>query len=108
MPYNDPESDDPMVLNGVAFVSSPATALEAAYVFAEELARLGQSEQSILDLFRSPEFRGPHSAWLLLGADRVTQVVRECCETMTSCRAALRAHRAAAGEDPCREMKVPL
>ncbi len=108
MPYNDPESDDPMVLHGVAFVSSPAGALEAAYVFAEELARLGQSEQSILDLFRSTEFRGPHSAWLVLGADRVAQVVRECCETMTSCRAALRAHHAAAGEDPCPETKVPL
>lgn len=107
MPYNDPESDDPMVLNGVAFVTSPATALEAAYVFTEELARLGQSEQSILDLFQSPEYRGPHSAFLVLGADSVTQVVRECCEVMSSCRAALRAHRVAAGADPCCEMAAP-
>ncbi len=100
MPYYDPEAGDPMVLNGVAFDTTPATALEAAYVFAEELARLGQTEQSILYLFQSPDYQGPYSAFQVLGAARVTLVVRECCEALSSCRAALRAHRDAAGANP--------
>ncbi|GMW03178.1 MAG: hypothetical protein AMXMBFR84_43130 [Candidatus Hydrogenedentota bacterium] len=105
MPYNHPESGDPLVLNGVAFETSPETALEAAYVFAEELARLGHSEQAILCLFKSPEYQGPYSAFQVLGADTVSRAVRECCETMSACRAVIRARH---GAGPSVEKTTPL
>ena len=107
MPYYDPEPEDPMALNGVAIETTPATALEAAYAFAEELARLGQPENTILHLFRSPQYQGPHSAYQVLGIDTVAQVVKECCEAMSSCRAAMREYRGAAARDQACETVAP-
>ncbi|MBI2425956.1 MAG: hypothetical protein HYV27_24240 [Candidatus Hydrogenedentes bacterium] len=107
MPYNDPEPEDPMALNGVAFEATPDAALEAAYTFAEELARLGQPENSILYLFQSPQYQGPYSAFQALGIDTVTQVIKECCTAIASCRAALRDCHLAPGKDPGCETAAP-
>lgn len=96
MPYHNPEADDPLVLNGLAFNATRASAVEAASTFAEELARLGHPEQAILNLFQSPAYQGPHSAWRMLGAEAIAEIVRDTCAVMAACRTAIREHRATA------------
>lgn len=81
-----------MSLNGVAYETTPDIALDAAYAFAEEFARIGKSREEILAMFRAPYFRGPYSSYQILGLPTIQEVVRECCTTMDACRAALGDH----------------
>jgi hypothetical protein len=93
MPYADPESDDPMSLNGIAFETTPEVAIEAAYTYAEEFARAGHEPAHILLVFRSPQFQGPYSAFQVLGAERTAEIVEECSLAMAACRTAARAYQ---------------
>lgn len=88
MPYNDPDPDDPMSLNGVAFETTPALALDAAYTFAEEFARIGKGREEIVAMFQAPHFQGPYSAFQLLGLPAIQEIVHQCCTVMEECRTA--------------------
>jgi hypothetical protein len=70
--------DDPMELVGVALPAGPEATLDMAYVFAEELARLGFDEARLLRVFRSPFYAAPHRAYRALGEPAVRRVVAEC------------------------------
>ena len=60
MPYKDADPEDPQELVGVGFPADDETHLDMAYVFAEEFARLGFSEQRLVHLFRNPFYRSAH------------------------------------------------
>ena len=77
MPYDDPDPQDPMMLVGVELPGDRAAQLEMARCFAEEYARMGFGEAQILDLFRRPFYADAHRAFLGLGEDLVTRLVRE-------------------------------
>lgn len=111
MPYADPEPDDPMSLNGVAFETTPEVAIEAAYTYAEEFARAGHEPAHILLVFRSPQFQGPYSAFQVLGTERIAEIVEECSLAMAACRTAARAHQGGApiaesGDQPTRLQQI--
>ncbi len=80
MPYEEPDFSDPNELVGVVLPAGAEAVRDMAYVFAEEFARMGQGEEAILDLFRSPFYAGPHQAYRALGPDAVRAIVRECVE----------------------------
>lgn len=77
MPYDDPDASDPMLLVGVALPAEEDSAEEMAYVFAEEFARLGFSEERLLTLFREPFYAGAHRAFKFLGEERIRAIVQE-------------------------------
>jgi hypothetical protein len=77
MPYDEPDATDPMLLVGVELLADAGASLETARVFAEEFARMGFGEESLLDLFRNPFYAGAHQAYLALGEAKVREVVRE-------------------------------
>ena len=77
MPYDDPDPDDPMLLVGVTLPAEEDSAEEMAYVFAEEFARLGFSEQRLLSLFQEPFYAGAHGALEFLGENRIRGIVQE-------------------------------
>ena len=72
------EPDDPMALVGVVLPAHPAAMEDMAYVFAEELARLGFDEARLLRVFRSPFYAGPHRAYRALGEPAIGAIVAEC------------------------------
>lgn len=78
MPYDKPEATDPMMFMGVALPGDEGVTRDMAYTFAEEFARLGHSEEKILQLFRTPFYRGAHGAYQALGEEAVRKIVREC------------------------------
>ena len=88
MPYDDPDPEDPMTLNGVTLEAPPEAAVEAAYAFAEELARSGLSARTIMLTFQTPEYRGPYGVYLALGRERTFDIVNECSAAFEACRAA--------------------
>ncbi|MCC6153948.1 MAG: hypothetical protein IT367_09335 [Candidatus Hydrogenedentes bacterium] len=88
MPYEDPDPDDPMTLNGVTLEAPIEAAVEAAHAYAEELARAGLGRLGILLAFRTPEYRGPYGAYMALGHERIRDIVNESCAVFEACRAA--------------------
>ncbi len=78
MAYDDPDPTDPQMLVGVMLPCGPEAMREMAYVFAEELIRIGYGREQILRLFRNPFYGGAHAAWRTLGADTVTAIIDEC------------------------------
>jgi hypothetical protein len=77
MPYDDPDPSDPNMLIGMEVPGDENSAIEMAYVFAEEFARLGFSEERVLSLFRQPYYAGSHRALRLLGEDKIKAIIRE-------------------------------
>ena len=77
MPYDDPDPADPMLLVGVTLPAGEDSAEDMAYVFAEEFARLGFSEQRLLSLFHEPFYAGAHQALQLLGEEKIRLIVQE-------------------------------
>ncbi len=80
MPYDDPDPTDPSMLIGVEVPATEGSDLEMAYVYAEEFARLGFSEQQLLSLFRQPFYAGAHRALGTLGEQKVKSIIREAIE----------------------------
>ena len=78
MPFADPDPADPTVLVGVTLPGEAASTREMAWVFAEELARMGFEGRRILDVFRSPFYAGAHAALRELGEPEVAAIVEEC------------------------------
>ena len=80
MPYEEPESDDPHELVGVALPGDEASTREMAVTFAEELAQLGKSREQILGLFRDPFYAGAHGVLEALGEEEIGRIVDESIE----------------------------
>lgn len=93
MPFDEAEADDPMSLNGVAFEATPEVAIDAAYAYAEEFARADYTAAHILQVFQSPHYRGPYSAFQILGFQKISEIIGECNAAMAACRAASRSFR---------------
>jgi len=77
MPYDEADETDPMLLVGVELPSGEGSTLETAQVFAEEFARMGCGEESLMGLFRNPFYAGAHQAYLALGEEKIRELVRE-------------------------------
>ena len=77
MSYNDPEPDDPNILVGVQIPAGEGSETEMAYVFAEEFARLGYSEERLLALFRHPFYAAANRALKILGEEAIQSIIRE-------------------------------
>ena len=77
MPYDDPDPSDPNMLVGVEVPAEEGTDLEMAYVFAEEFARLGFSEQRLLALFHHPFYAGANRALRNLGEEKIRSIIQE-------------------------------
>ena len=78
MPYREPDPSDPNVLIGVAVTADAESMRDMAWVFAEELARLGYGARRILGLFRTPFYAGAHRAWRALGETEIATIVDQC------------------------------
>jgi hypothetical protein len=58
MPKDEFDFDDPMELNGVAFLTDEDTTTVMAECFIEEFMRMGYNDKQILALFRNPHYIG--------------------------------------------------
>ena len=77
MPYDDPDPSDPTLLVGVEVPREDGSQLEMAYVFAEEFARLGFSEQRLLALFHHPYYAGANRSFNILGEEKIRSIIQE-------------------------------
>jgi len=77
MPYDDPDAEDPNVLVGVELPGSLEQLRDTAYVFADEFARMGQSEEQLVALFQTPFYLGAYRAWEALGEAEIRRIVAE-------------------------------
>ena len=77
MPYHEPDPSDPSILVGVQIPGSEETELEMAYVFAEEFARLGFSEERLQAVFHHPFYAGAHRALQILGEGKIRSIIQE-------------------------------
>ena len=80
MPYDDPDGTDPTMLIGVEAPANEDSDAEMAYVFAEEFARMGFSEQRLLALFHQPFYAGAYRTLAVLGEERIRSIIRETLE----------------------------
>ena len=78
MSYDEPDFSDPSELVGVGLAAGREATEDMAYAFAEEFARMGHDEATILNLFRNPFYGGAHQAYRALGAEAVQGIVGEC------------------------------
>lgn len=62
MPKNEFDFEDPLELNGVAFLTSEDTTNAMAECFVEEFLRMGYNPAQVLSLFRNPHYVGPNLA----------------------------------------------
>ena len=58
MPKDEFDIDDPLELNGVAFLTQEDTTDAMCECFIEEFMRMGYSPKQILALFRNPNYLG--------------------------------------------------
>ena len=80
MPYDDPDGTDQTMLIGVEAPANEDSDAEMAYVFAEEFARMGFSEQRLLALFHQPFYAGAYRTLAVLGEERIRSIIRETLE----------------------------
>jgi hypothetical protein len=78
MPFADPDPTDPTVLIGVALPAEAESTRDMAWVFAEELARMGFDAPQILRVFRSPFYAGAHAALRTLGEPEIAAIIADC------------------------------
>lgn len=62
MPKNEFDFEDPLELNGVAFLTSEDTTNAMAECFVEEFLRMGHNPTQVLSLFGNPHYVGPNLA----------------------------------------------
>jgi len=78
MPYDDPDTTDPLTLHGVAMEVEDDSALRTmAECFVEEYARMGFSAERLLRIFRTPGYAGPNLAYRALGESYIARLVDE-------------------------------
>ncbi len=75
MPYDDYDAEDPLELVGCEITLEEEHLTEMAECFVEEFARLGQGANQLLELFRNPFCRGPHSVFERRGETYVKDLI---------------------------------
>ena len=78
MPFKDPDPTDPNMLIGVMLPADAEATREMAYVFAEELARMGYTREQLLWLFKNPFYGGAHGAYRAIGEQETLTIIDEC------------------------------
>ncbi|GMU24902.1 MAG: hypothetical protein AMXMBFR13_49730 [Phycisphaerae bacterium] len=76
MPYNDPDTTDPMTLHGVEIeVDGDEANREMAQCFIEEYLRIGFDGPEILRIFRTKGYAGPNMALHRLGEPTIRSMI---------------------------------
>ena len=77
MPKDEFDFEDPLELNGVAFLTEEDTSAEMAGCFAEEFMRMGYNHKQVLALFRNPHYTGPNMVLANKGEPFVRDIIAE-------------------------------
>ncbi len=77
MPKDEFDFEDPLELNGVAFLTEEDTSAEMAECFAEEFMRMGYNHKQVLALFRNPHYTGPNMVLANKGEPFVREIIAE-------------------------------
>ena len=77
MPKDEFDFEDPLELNGVAFLTAEDTQAEMTECFTEEFLRLGYNHLQVLALFRNPHYVGPHMVLANRGETFVRDIIAE-------------------------------
>jgi hypothetical protein len=77
MPKDEFDFEDPLELNGVAFLTEKDTSAEMAECFAEEFMRMGYNYKQVLALFRNPHYVGPNMVLANKGEPFVLDIISE-------------------------------
>ena len=77
MPKDEFDFDDPLELNGVAFLTEEDTSAEMTECFAEEFLRMGYNHKQVLALFRNPHYVGPNMVLQNKGEQFVRDIIGE-------------------------------
>ena len=72
----DPEPDDPNLLVGVHAPGGPEAVREMAVTFADEFARMGYNEESLMRLFQNPFYVGPYGVYRKLGESAIRDIIQ--------------------------------
>ena len=77
MPKDEFDFEDPLELNGVAFLTEDDTSAEMTECFAEEFMRMGYNHKQVLALFRNPHYVGPNMVLSNQGEQFVRDIIAE-------------------------------
>lgn len=77
MPKDEFDFDDPLELNGMAFLTHEDTTDAMAETFIEEFMRMGHGHKQILALFRNPHYLGPNLALEKRGEPFIRDLIAE-------------------------------
>ncbi len=77
MPKDEFDFDDPLELNGMAFLTHEDTTDAMAETFIEEFLRMGHGHKQILALFRNPHYLGPNLALEKRGEPFIRDLIAE-------------------------------
>jgi hypothetical protein len=77
MPKDEFDFDDPLELNGMAFLTHEDTTDAMAETFIEEFLRLGYGHKQVLALFRNPHYLGPNLALEKRGEPFIRDLIAE-------------------------------
>lgn len=75
MPKDEFDFEDPLELNGVAFLTEEDTSVEMTECFAEEFMRMGYNPKQVLALFRNPNYSGPNMVLQNKGEPFVREII---------------------------------
>jgi hypothetical protein len=77
MPKDEFDFQDPLELNGTAFLSDQDTTNDMAECFTEEFMRMGYNHGQVLALFRNPHYLGPNMAFEKRGEPFIRDLIAE-------------------------------
>jgi hypothetical protein len=77
MPKDEFDFEDPLELNGMAFLTHEDTTAEMAECFIEEFIRMGYGHKQLLALFHNPRYLGPHMAYQQRGEPFIRDLIAE-------------------------------
>lgn len=77
MPKDEFDFEDPFELNGMAFLTREDTTNDMAECFTEEFMRMGYNHKQVLQLFRNPQYLGPHMAYEKRGEPFIRDLIAE-------------------------------
>ena len=77
MPKDEFDFEDPLELNGMAFLTHEDTTNDMAETFIEEFMRMGYGPGQILALFRNPHYLGPNMACERRGEPFIRTLISE-------------------------------
>lgn len=77
MPKDEFDFEDPLELNGVAFLTTEDTSVEMTECFAEEFMRMGYNHKQVLALFRNPNYSGPNMVLQNKGEPFVREIISD-------------------------------